>query len=273
MLAGRDSPSIPRDLGDPPRRLAIHRDHQIVEGWIRLAVRDASRIVRAVVRGVPAPRREVEPAHEREPVVDDDDLLVVRARERVAAVEPEVHPPMALPAEAVQRRELAVGAEDHRIVPVEHVDAQLAAPPCEVVQELAERRAGAAVVAEGEGGTAVEVPREDDDRALGQLGRGHEAGEVVGAVDEKRHAVRVRDGAAVLLRAEETPGNARIGHVASLSGTGKRGGNATCSSSRVRTSSCNAGAPNRGRSPLRTLNVYVPPGYSTTGDPLPRGRK
>lgn len=30
---------------------------------------------------------------------------------------------------------------------------------------------------------------------------------------------------------------------------------------------------NTGRTPLRTLNVYVPPAYTRTGDELPRGRK
>jgi mannose-6-phosphate isomerase-like protein (cupin superfamily) len=30
---------------------------------------------------------------------------------------------------------------------------------------------------------------------------------------------------------------------------------------------------NTGRTPLRTLNVYVPPAYTKDGDELPRGRK
>ena len=30
---------------------------------------------------------------------------------------------------------------------------------------------------------------------------------------------------------------------------------------------------NTGRTPLRTLSVYVPPAYTTGGDELPRGRK
>jgi len=30
---------------------------------------------------------------------------------------------------------------------------------------------------------------------------------------------------------------------------------------------------NTGRTPLRTLSVYVPPAYTTQGDELPRGRK
>jgi oxalate decarboxylase/phosphoglucose isomerase-like protein (cupin superfamily) len=30
---------------------------------------------------------------------------------------------------------------------------------------------------------------------------------------------------------------------------------------------------NTGRGPLRTLNVYVPPAYTKSGDELPRGRK
>ena len=30
---------------------------------------------------------------------------------------------------------------------------------------------------------------------------------------------------------------------------------------------------NTGRTPLRTLNVYVPPAYTKSGDELPRGRK
>lgn len=29
---------------------------------------------------------------------------------------------------------------------------------------------------------------------------------------------------------------------------------------------------NTGRSPLRTINIYVPPAYNGQGDPLPRGR-
>ena len=30
---------------------------------------------------------------------------------------------------------------------------------------------------------------------------------------------------------------------------------------------------NTGRTPLRTLNLYAPPAYTKSGDPLPRGRK
>jgi mannose-6-phosphate isomerase-like protein (cupin superfamily) len=30
---------------------------------------------------------------------------------------------------------------------------------------------------------------------------------------------------------------------------------------------------NTGRTPLRTLNIYVPPAYAADGDELPRGRK
>jgi mannose-6-phosphate isomerase-like protein (cupin superfamily) len=30
---------------------------------------------------------------------------------------------------------------------------------------------------------------------------------------------------------------------------------------------------NNGRGPLRTLNFYVPPAYTKSGEPLPRGRK
>ena len=30
---------------------------------------------------------------------------------------------------------------------------------------------------------------------------------------------------------------------------------------------------NTGRTPLRTLNIYVPPAYAANGDELPRGRK
>ena len=29
---------------------------------------------------------------------------------------------------------------------------------------------------------------------------------------------------------------------------------------------------NTGRTPLKTLNLYVPPAYTASGDPLPRGR-
>ena len=62
------------------RGLAVDRDHHVVERRIGLAVGGAARVVGRCSRRVPAPRGQVEPADEREPVVDHDDLLVMASR-------------------------------------------------------------------------------------------------------------------------------------------------------------------------------------------------
>ena len=57
------------------------------------------------------------------PIVDDDDLLVVRG-ERVGRVEAEVDAAVRLPGNSIDRGIIAIGTVEHRVVPIEHADAQ-----------------------------------------------------------------------------------------------------------------------------------------------------
>jgi hypothetical protein len=200
-----------RNAGQHRGRFAVDGDHYVVERRIRLAVRRPPRVVGPVSGRVPAPGGEIESADERQPVVDEDDLLVVRARQRVRVVVAQVHAPMRVPREPVERRKLAVGAEHHRVVPVEHAHVQPPPAPGEIVQEVAERDALAAGP-DLQRRAAVEVPGEDHDRALGALGGAHERLEVALGVDEQRDAARARDGAAVLADLEKAVRGAGLGH-------------------------------------------------------------
>ena len=106
-----------RDRRAPWRRIAIDRHHEIVKRRIGRTLRHASRVVGRMRRCVPAPTRQVDPAVEGNAIVDHDDLLMVRAADRMRVVMLKVHAMVRLPAKAMQRSPLAVQPEDHRVVP------------------------------------------------------------------------------------------------------------------------------------------------------------
>jgi hypothetical protein len=203
-LAGRGVPALACDFREHPRGLAVHGDHDVMKGGIGLTFEDAFRVLRLVLARVPALVGEVEAARERELVVDDDDLLVVRPRHRMRVVEAEVDAPVRLPlADAERGRDLAIGSEHDRVIPVEDADPQVALAPREAVQEIAQLdRLPGVVVAQPR--AAVEIPGEDQDRALGALGGAHERLEVFLGVDDERDAVRPSHGQAILAGLEES---------------------------------------------------------------------
>ena len=106
----------------------------------RLAVGVAAqRLVAGVRARVPAPLREVEAADERDGVVDDDHLLVVRRADRMARVEAEREPPVRAPVELVEGQPFALERVEHREVPAQHVGAQALAARDDRVEEFPER--------------------------------------------------------------------------------------------------------------------------------------
>ena len=164
-------------VAEHARRLAVDRDHHVVEGRIRPVGRHATRLVGSMLRRVPALAGQVDASAKRDRIVDDDDLLVMRAAGRMRVVELQVHAPMRFPAPSPShgRRRFAIRRVDHREVPVEHVDVKVAPATCQVVQIAAELGARALVLAAIiEAAAAVEVPRDDEDRLGGELGGAHE---------------------------------------------------------------------------------------------------
>ncbi len=97
---------------------------------------------------------------------------------------------MRLPAESVDRRELAALREQHRVVPGEDADVEPAAALRKEVEEVAQhpRHAGEAVM---QLCAAVKVHTHDDERSRGTQRRVYERLEVVLAVDNEGHAVGV----------------------------------------------------------------------------------
>ena len=73
-----------------------------------------------MLAGVPTSRREVDPAAERNAIVDDHHLLMMAGGHGMRIVVADLHPAMRLPAQAIDRREFTIGPEDHRVVPDQH---------------------------------------------------------------------------------------------------------------------------------------------------------
>src|SRR5438874_4575394 len=117
----------------------------------------------------------------------------------------QVHAASRCPAEAVERREFPVGAEHHRVIPVEHMHVQRVAPLHQPVEEFPQqrRRAVGRHRVEVQLRLAVEVPGEDRDRALGAQRRLVERLEVIGRVDEEGDALGARHRPAVVAGAQD----------------------------------------------------------------------
>ena len=114
----------------PPARRGFAVDHRlhVMERRIGHAGEiDAARIVEAMRARVPAPGGEIEPAGERERVVDHDDLLVLRGAERQVVVEAETDLPRRAPTHGRGRKQLALVRIEDRIVPHQNVNEELAA--------------------------------------------------------------------------------------------------------------------------------------------------
>ena len=210
FFAGGAAPALARDAGQYRRGFTVDPDHHVVKRRVRRAGVAAARVVGGVLAGVPAPAGEVEAPRKRHGVVDHHDLLVVGADRRMGVVVAQVDAAMDPPARAVDWGKFAIDPEHHREIPVEYVDAQAAAPAREEIQKVAEhgRHPGKRLVPV-QAGPAVEVPAEDDDRALGALGGLHEGLEIVVAIDQQRDALGTRDRQAIAAWLEKTAGRER----------------------------------------------------------------
>ena len=76
---GRRVPTLARHVSEHARRLAVDRDHHVVERRIGSVAYHSTRLVGSMLRRVPALAGQVDASAKRDRIVDDDDLLVVRA--------------------------------------------------------------------------------------------------------------------------------------------------------------------------------------------------
>jgi hypothetical protein len=184
----RAPPALPCELAQRCRGGAVADELDVVIRRIHATPAvDAARILRQMLRGVPARVRHVHAPDERDLVVDDHELLVMGSRERMARVEPEVDAPVRVPAEANDRQQLAIERVQHREVPLEHPHVQRAAARRQRVEQRSElaRKRRFAVVEQACAG--VDVPAHDRDRTLRTRERVDERAVVVLRVDQDAH--------------------------------------------------------------------------------------
>jgi hypothetical protein len=121
--AGADPP-LAHELAQRPRGVAVdHRLHIVERAIGHAAGIAATRLVGEMLARIPPALRDIQSADERNGIVDDDDLLVVRRINRVRRVEPEGKAAVRAPVELVHRQPFALESVEHREVPSERVDA------------------------------------------------------------------------------------------------------------------------------------------------------
>ncbi len=184
------TPALAQQIAQRARRRTFDRHHHVVERRVRRAGHHAVLVLRRVLARVPAARRQIDAAAERDRVVDDHDLLMMRAAGRMRVVVAKADPAVRLPRQAIQRRPLAVEPEDHRVIPDQDVDLQLAAAAHQVVEKVAELQLAVLAVRAQQARAAVEIPAGDQDRAL-RVARGlDERLEVRVRIDQERPPAR-----------------------------------------------------------------------------------
>ena len=198
------TPAVAQQIAQRARGRTFDRHHDVVERRVRRAGHHAVLILRRVLARVPAARRQIDAAAESDRVVDDHDLLMVRAAGRVRVVVAKADPAVRLPRQAIQRRPLAVEPEDHGKVPDQDVDLQLAAAAHQVVEKVAELQLAVLAVRAQQARAAVEIPAGDQDRAL-RVARGlDERLEVRVRVDQDARPRGVLDAPAITTDREQT---------------------------------------------------------------------
>src|SRR5262245_48476708 len=127
---------------------------------------------------------------------------MVAATDRSARIVSDSNPTIRLPPEAVDRRELTIEREEQRVVPDEQMNAPAAIAPDPAVQHIADRDHRSRVREKPQGGPAVEIPRDDDDRfssGFDHLGKGAKA---LFPIDEETDPLGRNDLLAVFAGAE-----------------------------------------------------------------------
>ena len=129
-------PPIAHERAERGRRRPVHhRLHFVVRLVGLVAGIQAHGFLHAMLAGVPSMSGEIDPAAERELVVDHDHLLMVRAAQRVAGVEGEVQVPRHPPPEPQPGERIAFERVHGRIVPGQQIDLQQRRPPGDVPQQ------------------------------------------------------------------------------------------------------------------------------------------
>ena len=202
-FARRTAPALAQQVTQRARSRTFDGHHQVVKRRVRRTAHHAVRALRQVLACIPAARSQVDAAAECHCVVDDHDLLVMAAADRMRVVVAEADPAMRLPRQAVQRRPFAIEPEDHRVIPDQDVDLQLAALPHQLVEKAAELQLAVLAVRTQQARAAVEIPAGDQDRAARVARRLDECLEIRVRIDEEARPRGVLDAPAITTDREQ----------------------------------------------------------------------
>ena len=169
---------------------AVDHHLHVVKGRIRSAGRiNALLVVDAMLGCIPSPDRDIESAGERDRIVHDDQLLMLRGAERHSVIQLEVHVRRRAPTEFKARQELAFRGVKEGEVPGEQIDLKLRPSLDQGAKKIAELRrqpvVGLAFLAD-KARLAVHVPAENEDTSLRLEERPPNCVEIRGGVDEHR---------------------------------------------------------------------------------------
>src|SRR5439155_20326927 len=133
----------------------------------------------------PSVSREIEAAHERNRIVHDDELLVMRRAGRMPVVELEVQTPLRARGKPELGQPFALESKKKRKIPAQNVCGEVRTRGEKRGQEIAQRLRKTVVRSVGgEPHATIDVPTGDEDGALALRERGTHRAEIVGAVDE-----------------------------------------------------------------------------------------
>src|SRR5882724_13584206 len=117
-LACRPAPTLPDQIPKSGSGIAVHHELNVVVRRIKSAKGIHSMgILRQVIRCVPAMFGYVQSARKPDGIIDDDNLLMMRRAQGMAAVEAKMDPSVGAPGMAVKRNDFAIGGIDHREIP------------------------------------------------------------------------------------------------------------------------------------------------------------
>ena len=137
-------------------------------------------------------------AHERHAVVDDHHLLVVRPAYRVLIVQMEVNPPVLLPRQIENGKQLTFQGVDDGKIPLQDMHVQAFSPLDQGVHEIPEHGGQTFSFPFLEKpGPAVDIPARNQYGLLGSRRRACEGIEVGGRIHQEGHSFRLQDPPAI----------------------------------------------------------------------------
>jgi len=140
-LAGGMAPAKPCELGKGARARSVNHHLQVMDRGIRRAIgRQPQRVVGAMPSRIPSFDGEIDPADERQAVVNANDLLVMGRIDRMLLIEAEVNARVLLPLGASDERQSLARRVQGGDAPYQDANLELGMDLDERAQQIAQRR-------------------------------------------------------------------------------------------------------------------------------------